>query len=129
MFYREIHSDAQQRILKELKEKGHAAEIEFRKGGCIFDVFDKTDNVGYEVVTAKFWRSAHEQDEAIVAKMLRYLLVCRGLNFVVATANEEDLDYLHSMGIAHWHYSYSWMGGYRRDIFTRENQQAPLQKG
>jgi hypothetical protein len=114
MFYREIHKDAQKRIAEELIEKGHEAKIEYRKQGVIFDVYDLTTDEGYEVLTAKFQRSAHEQDEVVIAKMLRYLLRCKQLHFIVACVDNEDLDYLHNMQIEHWHYSYSWLGGFRQ---------------
>lgn len=119
MFYREIHKDAQHRLAAELRANGHDIAVEFRLDGCIFDVYDKTTGIGYEVLTAKFQKSAHEQDEAIVAKMLRYLLRVKELEFVVATADGEDLGYLHDMGIRHWHYSYGWMSGFDRRYFHK----------
>lgn len=112
MSYKELHKAAKEFIIKRLKKKGHKVSTEYRAGTkrryVIFDVYDHTTDTAYEVLTAKIVVSAHEQPEAFVAKMFRYLLHCKNLRFILASFDTEEIPMFHTMGIEHWHIHDSW---------------------
>jgi len=109
-WYKEIHEQAKEFIAERLRQKGEKVEVEARLDHEVqFDVFDETNKVAYEVLTAKFFRSSHEKDEAIIAKIFRYLLHCRELRFVIASYNHEEIEFFHNARIRHWHIHFgSW---------------------
>ncbi|MEM4389587.1 MAG: hypothetical protein QXG98_02910 [Candidatus Micrarchaeia archaeon] len=109
-WYTELHERVKAELAAELRAAGHIVRSEFRTDGCIFDVWDATTKTAYEVLTAKIVRSSHERDEAIIAKLFRYVLHCRALVFVVASYGEEDIELFHHLGMGHWHRKYSWSG-------------------
>lgn len=109
--YAQLHRRGEDDIVKAHNAAGEEAWREFRRDGCIFDVYVPERDLAYEVLTAKWERSAHEQDEAIIAKLFRYLLHCSTVRLVLVSYDHEDLDYLHSMRIAHTHREHSWATG------------------
>jgi len=112
MGYRELHTAAERALIERLRRAGHFVLPEARKDhDVIFDVYDATTDTAWEVLTAKFFRSAHEQDEAVIAKIFRYLMWCRRLNFLVVSVDDEDLPLLHNLGLEHWHCYGSWWSG------------------
>jgi hypothetical protein len=110
-WYKELHAKGEDAIIAKHNAAGEEAWREFRKDGCIFDVYVPERDLAYEVLTAKWARSAHEQDEAIIAKLFRYLLHCSAVRLVLVSYDHEDLDYLHAMRIEHVHREYSWATG------------------
>jgi len=106
-----IHEKAEDYIVEELKKKGYKAVKQQRvKNGNIFDVYEPQTKTAYEVLTAKIIRSAHEQDEAIIAKMFRYLLYAKHLKFYLASFNHEEIEMFHNLGLEHWHLEFNWDG-------------------
>lgn len=119
-WYAKIHEKTEQLIVAMLKSRGHAVAREVRRHReVIFDVYDSTTGTAYEVLTAKIVRSSHEQDEAILAKIFRYLLEARSLKFWIASYNHEELEMFHSMGLEHWHVEYDWFGRMKRKYYHR----------
>ena len=111
MSYRKLHAEAQKWIVAQLKARGHRAEMEFAVDHeVLFDVYDRSTKTAYEVLTAKFVRSGHEQDEMILYKFFHYLMVCPRLKvYVVSFDREQELEMLHRLGLEHWHL---WSGGW-----------------
>ncbi|MEM7814726.1 MAG: hypothetical protein QXF55_00075 [Candidatus Aenigmatarchaeota archaeon] len=119
-WYSKLHEATEKLIVEQLKKRGHSASREVRRHReVIFDVYDATTGTAYEVLTAKIVRSGHEQDEAILAKIFRYLLEARSLKFWIASYNHEELEMFHRMGIEHWHAEYDWFGRPRRKCHHR----------
>jgi len=125
MLYKELHKAVEEFLLKRLSRAGHEVYVEYRAGSkrnyVIFDVYDATTNTAYEILTAKFWRSAHEQPESFFAKIYRYLLYCDNIRFVIASFDPEgEIDFFHRMRIEHWHIHNHWwsfsgkVSGWRR---------------
>ncbi|MEM3075725.1 MAG: hypothetical protein QW590_02790 [Candidatus Bilamarchaeaceae archaeon] len=113
MGYRALHTQGERWLLHKLRAEGHDVNLEVRKNNdVIFDVYDETEGTAWEVLTAKFFKSAHEQDEAIIAKIFRYLLHCKQLRFLVVSVNSEEIKLLHKIGLEHWHiYGDYWSEG------------------
>jgi len=111
MSYKELHQAAEDWIVNYLKKKGHKVKKEAAKDHeVLFDVWDKTDNTAYEVLTAKIVRSGHEQDEMILYKIFHYLLICPRLRFYLVSFNHEELKMFHELGLEHWHlWSRGWL--------------------
>jgi len=124
MSYRELHAAAEDELVELLKRKGHVAVKEYRTKYGIFDVYDKTANTCWEVVTAKIIPSGHEQKEAIVAKIFRYMLVVPKVKFLIASYDHEDLDYFHTMKLEHWHVHDGWWGGQLGKLYYHKGQSA-----
>lgn len=116
--YRELHARAEQLILNRLRRARHKALLEHRIADCVFDVYDATTDTVYEILTAKFERSSHESDEAILAKLFKYALHSRAIRLVIVSYDHQELDMLHRMAIAHEHIDFRWWSGsligYRR---------------
>lgn len=105
-WYDVLHDKAKEWLAERLREKGHSVVLEQRMNHeVIFDVYDRTEQTAWEVLTAKIVRSSHEQDEAIIAKIFRYLLWVKNLKFLLVSYDHEELDFFHTMGIEHWHLS------------------------
>ncbi len=110
-WFTEIHTDCKNKLAEELRKKGHDVAVEYRAGpGAIFDVYDKSNGTAYEVLTAKYEKSAHEQEEMLFSKLFRYSLVCKKLVFVLAGFEDVDIPHFHNMRLAHWHWRYAWPG-------------------
>ena len=108
-WYDELHGVAEDWIVAKLKLMDHAVQKELgRDREVIFDVFDSSTNTAYEVLTAKIIRSAHEQDEAIIAKAFRYLLEVPRLRFYLASYDHEEMEIFHKLGMEHWHLDADW---------------------
>ena len=59
MGYRELHTAAERALIERLRRAGHFVLPEARKDhDVIFDVYDATTDTAWEVLTAKFFRSA-----------------------------------------------------------------------
>jgi hypothetical protein len=109
MSYTELHRAAEEFILKKLRARGHEAERQVaRDRDVIFDVYDATTDTAWEVQTAKIVRSSHEQDEAIITKIFRYLLFCQDVKFIIASFDHDELELFHRLGLEHWHLHDSW---------------------
>jgi len=111
MSYKELHAQAERWIAEQLEKMGHEVEIELAiDHEVLFDVHDKSTETAYEVLTAKFFRSGHEQDEMIIYKLFHYLLICPRLKiYVVSFERGQELELLHRLGLEHWHL---WSGGW-----------------
>jgi hypothetical protein len=111
MGYKELHAEAERWIAAQLRRKGHRVEIERAVNHeVLFDVYDRSTKTAYEVLTAKFFRSGHEQDEMILYKFFHYLMVCPRLKvYVVSYERGQELEMLHNLGLQHWHL---WSGGW-----------------
>ncbi|MEM2478700.1 MAG: hypothetical protein QXE64_01220 [Candidatus Pacearchaeota archaeon] len=106
MDYRELHAKAEDWIFEKLKAKGHKVLKEAAKNHeVVFDVYDASTDTAYEVLTAKFFRSAHEQDEMIIYKIFHYLLLVRRLRFYIVSYDRQELELFHRLGLEHWHLS------------------------
>jgi len=102
--YRELHQEAEEFLVRKLKRMGHEVEREVRQDSfCIFDVYDKTTDTAWEILTAKIIKPSHEHEEGILTKLFRYLLYCRDLRFLVVGLWDEDLPALHRLKLRHWH--------------------------
>lgn len=108
MTYRDLHTAGEDKIASYLRRKGHHALKEHRTAHGVLDVYDSTEDVCWEVVTAKIVRSSHEQDEAIVAKIFRYTLVAPQVRFLVVSYGHDELEFFHRMGVEHWHSHNGW---------------------
>lgn len=109
--YETIHRKTEQYIAQKLKKQGYKKvliESRIKKDTCIFDVYNQDTDTAYEVLTAKIVRSAHEQDEAIISKMFRYLLHCLRLKFYLASYNHEEIEMFHDLRLEHWHLNFDW---------------------
>lgn len=126
--YADLHRAAEEHVLKKLKKRGHKAELEFHANDSIFDVYDKTTDTVYEILTAKIVVSAHEQPEAIITKIFKYLLHCRDLVFYLASYDHEEIDLFHSLGMAHWHLIYDWDNQLQRSFFHKGKKPKTIAK-
>ncbi|MEM4282589.1 MAG: hypothetical protein QXU88_01165 [Candidatus Woesearchaeota archaeon] len=119
-WYKELHDKAKEKLAAELKAKGHSVVVEARRHKeVIFDVYDSTTGTAYEILTAKIVRSGHEQDEALLAKIFRYLLDARTLKFYIASYDHRELDFFHKMALEHWHYDFNFWGGLREKRYHK----------
>jgi hypothetical protein len=109
MSYAELHKAAEEFILKKLRSQGHKVEREVGKDhDVVFDVYDATTDTAWEILTAKIVRSSHEQDEAIIGKIFRYLLQCKNLKFLIVSFDHEELEVFHNLKLEHWHIHNGW---------------------
>lgn len=117
--YKSIHQKTEEFIKSQLEKKGYKdVLLEHRvKDGVIFDVWNLATNTVYEVLTAKIVRSAHEQDEAIISKLFRYLLFAKRVKFYLASYNHEEIEMFHNLGIEHWHVNFDWQGHIIKTIY------------
>jgi hypothetical protein len=109
MNYKELHNRAEQLLVQILTKKGH--KVERQKAinhEVLFDVWDATQRTAWEVLTAKIVRSSHEQDEAIITKIFRYLLIAKRLKFLIVSFDHNELEMFHSLGLEHWHTHNHW---------------------
>ena len=119
-WYAKIHEKTEELVVAQLRAAGHSAAREVRRHReVIFDVYDATTGIAYEVLTAKIVRSGHEQDEAILAKIFRYLLEARALKFWLASYDHEELRMFHDVGVEHWHVEYDWFGRPKRKYYHK----------
>lgn len=109
MSYKELHAAGEDLLIKRLTAQGHKVQRELRRDHeAIFDVYDATTDTAWEVLTAKYVRSAHEQDEAIIAKIFRYLLHCKNVKFLIVSFDHGEIEMFHSLGLEHWHAHNGW---------------------
>ncbi|MEM5798608.1 MAG: hypothetical protein QXP39_00990 [Candidatus Aenigmatarchaeota archaeon] len=109
MSYKELHAAAEDFLVKRLTAQGHDVEKEkARNHDVLFDVYDVSTDTAWEVLTAKIVRSAHEQDEAIIAKIFRYLLFVKNLKFLIVSFGHEEIEMFHRLGLEHWHLHNHW---------------------
>jgi len=96
-------------MVEKLRKLGHDVS---REHACnhevIFDIYDKTTDTAYEILTAKIIRSTYEKDEAIIAKIFSYLLHCKNLIFVLVSYNHEELEIFHKLKLEHIHLECNW---------------------
>jgi len=109
MSYKELHAAGEELLFKRLTARGHKVQKEFRRNHeVIFDIYDATTDTAWEVLTAKYVRSAHEQDEAIIAKIFRYLLHCKNVKFLIVSFDHAEIEMFHRLGLEHWHAHNGW---------------------
>jgi len=124
MNYRTLHAEAEEKLLSYLWAKKHKAVKEYRTKYGIFDVYDITDSCCWEVLTAKIIRSGHEQDEAIIAKIFRYMLFAPKIRFLLVSYDHEELEMFHRMKIEHWHIHNGWWSGRLGEIYYHKGKPA-----
>ncbi len=109
MRYKELHTAAEEFLVKRLTSQGHKVEREKAiDHEVMFDVWDSTEGTAWEVLTAKIVRSSHEQDEAIITKIFRYLLIAKNLKFLIVSFDHDELEMFHKLGLEHWHLHNHW---------------------
>lgn len=109
MAYKELHRAAEEFLIQRLQKKGHKVSREHAVDHkVLFDVYDATENTAWEVLTAKIVRSGHEQDEAILAKIFRYMMHVPNVKFLLVSFDHEELQMFHDLKLEHWHAHDGW---------------------